>query len=225
MMKLILAAAISFGIAASAQTVVDGSLTSACSGATATFDTGYTQNACTVTQAITTVTIPNGTGGGRPFVLKMINPSGYSISGWPSTVSVPPMAPGTTYLRGIWDPTANGGTGMWVFQPVGNQSFYGASGLLSGGKCWLGTTTSNTSGVATVNYSTAGFTAAPLVFIQPYAQSAAASGQYWANPQQSTITTTGATIIVTTPATVVVANLSIQLGSVAIPLAVMACGN
>lgn len=107
---------------------------------------------------------------------------------------------------------------------MGNQVFYGASGLLAGGKCWTGSVTSNTSGQAAVSWATAGFTAPPVaVQLQPIGTTTTAAAQVWANP--SGVTATGANITVTTPSTVVLGGLSVQLATVAYPISVLACGN
>lgn len=126
----------------------------------------------------------------------------------------------------IWKcATTDGVTYAWQAPfTAGNQLFYGPSGVLTGGKCWYGTVTSNTSGQATVNWSSAGFAAPPVAFVQPYASGTTAANAVYANP--SSVTATSANITVTTPATVsVLGALSVNLASAAYTLAVQACGN
>jgi hypothetical protein len=75
---------------------------------------------------------------------------------------------------------------------------YGASGLISGAKHWVGTTTTDASGNWSANIATAGCTAAPLsVQPQPVSSDQTAASTYWANVV--TRTTTAITGSVTKP--------------------------
>lgn len=63
-----------------------------------------------------------------------------------------------------------------------------SSGLAATARVWVGTATTNASGVWSVDYSSAGFTAAPIVQAQPVASGTAAVNLSFANPQSISAT-------------------------------------
>ena len=108
---------------------------------------------------------------------------------------------GLTGPQGATGPAgANGSAGATgATGAAGSVPTYNSAGLVAGVKIWYGTATTGTNGVWSVNYSSAGFTAPPIVSPQPVSTSnssanaivssmtaptttGAAGGTYIANP-------------------------------------------
>ena len=81
---------------------------------------------------------------------------------------------------------AGGATGAQG--PAGIVPFYGPVGLLSGTKCWQGAVTTTTGGTYTASYTSAGFTASPIVMVQAISTSTALSGLLYATNTAPTAT-------------------------------------
>jgi len=115
-------------------------------------------------------------------------------------------------------------SGVPVIPPAGAQ-IYGASGLIASPKCWIGSTTSNTSGVFTINYSSAGFAAAPTYIGLSSTASNSASGNF-TNVTTGTVTSTGLSGQVDTgTAILLLSSFTIVADSTPQTVYVMACGN
>ncbi len=101
--------------------------------------------------------------------------------------------------------------------------YYGPSGAITSVKCWIGSTTSTTSGTFTQSITPAGITT--LLYVNAIVKSATATAS---GSSQATITATSSTSVsgaITAPATVTALGaLSITLSTSALPVYIEACG-
>lgn len=90
-------------------------------------------------------------------------------------------------------------------------------------KVWIGTVTTNASGVWTVDYTAAGFTSAPQVF--PNATAAGLTAASMVNVKTATKTNTGATGNAVVPAVSVLGLITVTLAGAGVSVDVVAVGD
>lgn len=113
---------------------------------------------------------------------------------------------------------ATGPTGATGSLPV-----YNSSGILSGAKCWIGSTTTTTGGAWSVSFSSASFANAPTVIPQAVSVSGLIAGQYLAFNTAPTASGVSGNIALGTTLSILGATLI--AGPSGVTVQVIACGS
>lgn len=106
---------------------------------------------------------------------------------------------------------------------TGSLPFYNSSGILSGAKCWLGSTTTTTGGAWSVSFSAASFANPPTVVPQAVSVSGLIAGQYLAFNTVPTASGVSGSIALGTTLSILGATLI--AGPSGVTVQVIACGN